>query len=482
VGVKSFTRYFFIFAGMVNLEQVRQELARRNLIDFITYTMPTYERKWFHEYTAKKITDWAKGNGKPRLMVFMPPQHGKSQLSTRHAPAWVLGNDPSKKVAIAAYNAGLASRFNRDVQRIIDSPEYKSLYPECKLPAPGIDSGNHARNNTEFEIINKGGSLISVGVGGGLTGRQVDVMIIDDVYKDAQEAWSTVQRANVSEWYGSVVETRLNNDSKVLIVFTRWHEDDLGGELLAKEPDKWDVVKFPALATNPANQIDPRNVGDALWPEKHSREKIEGIRARNPIVFENLYQQDPQPAQGLLYSPFKTYKKDLLPVGVNQMYCDSADTGSDYTCAIYYTEYEGLKYVTDVVYSQDKVEITEPLLASALIANQTNQATIEANAGGRIFARNVERVYRTNGGTSCTFKTFTQRDNKEARINANASLVNELILMPENWHDRWPLFYQHVTRFNAVMKKNTHDDCADALTGIVERTTKYSGTYATART
>ena len=466
------------------LEDVINELSRRDLMRFIERTMPKYSAQWFHRHTCQKIENWINGEGKPRLMIFIPPQHGKSQISTRHTPAWILGNKPDTKVAIAAYNGTVASKFNRDVQRIIEQDQYRQIFPEIKIPAAGVPSGNYVRNNTEFELVGEIGGLVSVGVGGGLTSRQVDVMIIDDVYKDAKEAWSPIVRQSVSEWYSTVVETRLHNDSKVLIVFTRWHENDLGGELLKSQPDDWEVVKFPAIKFDEVNPDDPREYGEALWEGKHGAKKLLDIKKRNRTTFDALYQQEPKAKEGLLYGEFQTYAEmpELKGAYRIEVYCDSADTGSDYLCSILYTTYMGKHYVQDIVYVQDGVEITEKILAKQFIDGGAQLAQIEANAGGRIFARNVERVYKNEGGKKCVFKAFHQTENKEARIYSNAASVTENILMPVGWHMKFPVFYEHVTSFSAIFKKNKHDDCADALTGVVERSAKHTGQYYTAST
>jgi predicted phage terminase large subunit-like protein len=323
--------------------------------------------------------------------------------------------------------------------------------PEKTLPdRRNSDSSGYVRNNHEFEIKDSRGSLVSVGVGGGLTSRQIDIMILDDVYKDAKEAWSPVQRANVSEWYSTVVETRLHNESKVLIVFTRWHENDLGGELLRAEPEKWDVLKLPAIKQNKDNSEDKRNIGQALWPERHSLEKLLEIQSKKPTTFENLYQQDPQPQKGMLYSEFKTYNSDGL-IKVKEankstrveMYCDVADGGGDYLCSVVYLKTGESHFVLDVIYSLDGTETTERQVADQLLKTECNQATFESNNAGKIFGRNVKRIYHELGGKKCAFSYFTQRDNKESRIFSNAHTVNSQIIMPDDWFARYPKFYLH---------------------------------------
>jgi len=463
-----------------DIEGATNEMARRNLNFFIEKTMPSYESQWFHNVICRNIEDWFSGKGKDKLMVFLPPQHGKSQISTRHAPAWILGKEPNCKVGVAAYNSTVASKFNRDVQRIMDEDEYKQIF-DTRLPSP-MDA-NLSRNNHEFDLVKSRGSLVSVGVGGGLTSRQIDVMIIDDVYKDAKEAWSPVQRDNVMEWYRTVVETRLNNGSKVLIVFTRWHEEDLAGKLLEEQPKQWDVVKIPAIKVNDLDPNDPREIGEALWPDKHSIKKLRDIERRDTTTFENLFQQDPQPTKGLLYGPnFKTWSQADLKgeesfKGISEMYCDVADGGGDYLCAVFYDKTPDLIYITDIVYTKEGTEFSEQILAEAILRNKTQTAYFESNAGGKIYSRNVNKIYKSIKGNLARFIAFYQSKNKESRIFTNSATVVNKLVMPSNWAVKHPIFYHDVTRFEKEFKKNKNDDGPDALTGVVEKALSESGNY-----
>lgn len=264
----------------------------------------------------------------------MPPQHGKSELCSRRMPAKILGDDPNKRIAVVAYNHTFSSKFNRDIQRVIDSKEYRELYPETTLSGRNVRSdakGSWLRNNDEFEIVGKKGSLISVGVGGGLTGNKVDVAIIDDPYKDAQQANSEAYKRQLFEWWDSVLETRLHNDSQICLTFTRWRHDDIAGRLLKLEKEgktgqKWFVVKFPALKEGGKNSYDKRRIGQALWPKHLTAAKLKERKAKNPTAFEALYQQNPTPKTGnvIKIDQLKTYELNQLPEGVNHCYIDTA--------------------------------------------------------------------------------------------------------------------------------------------------------------
>ena len=210
--------------------------ARTDLLPFTRATMPTFDPAEFHVRYYHVLTLFAEGKIK-KLMVFMPPQHGKSEGSTRRLPAYMLGRNPDNKIAVVSYSAPKARKFNREIQRIIDTPEYAEIFPETRLNSSNITTvaGAWLRNADECEIVGHRGGFKTVGVGGPLTGEPVDTLIMDDIYKDAKTAWSAVVREAIEDWYDTVAETRLHNNSQQLIVFTRWHEKDLAGRLLEQQ-------------------------------------------------------------------------------------------------------------------------------------------------------------------------------------------------------------------------------------------------------
>ncbi len=271
--------------------------------------------QWFHALIADELQRVYQREI-TRLMLFVPPQHGKSEISTRSYPAWVLGKDPDRKIVVASYSATLASSFNRDIQRRMDDEPYYRLFPATRLNATNVVTvakGVALRNSEIFEVVGRRGFVKTVGVGGSLTGTPVDDGIIDDPIKDRQDAQSLTIRENLWNWYTDVFETRLHNHSAQVLIQTRWHEDDLGGRLLARDgilspenPTGWRVVSFPALRTEDINDFDPRPLGQALWPERHSQAKIEKIRDENPVTFNSLYQQDPKPSlEALVFGDWK---------------------------------------------------------------------------------------------------------------------------------------------------------------------------------
>ncbi|WP_346320778.1 phage terminase large subunit [Chitinophaga sp. YIM B06452] len=450
---------------MLNIYEV--ELARRNFLDYGSLMTPKWEDTWFHESYYKVLSLFAEGKIK-KLMVFVPPQHGKSQGSTRLLPGYVLGKDPNRRIAVVSYSAPKARKFNREIQRLIDSPEYRQIFPETTLAGKmSVEAeGTWIRTLDEFEVVGKEGGVKTVGVGGPLTGDPVDMLILDDIYKDQKLAWSPTIRENIADWYDTVGDSRLHNDSQVLIVFTRWHEQDLAGRLLSLEND-WHVVKYPALKVGPPTKEDPRKEGEPLWPSRHSKEKLEKSRRRNAHVFDSLYQQDPKPREGLLYKDLKQYRELPPEAREIKMVIDTADTGSDYLCGIVYSPTPSGYYVRDVIYTTEGMEVTEGQTATIVTKHQVAKTKIESNNGGRGFARNVERICRAMGNRRSAFEWYHQTNNKEVRIFTAAAEVQNMIYFPAGWDLMWPEFYSAVTGYLAK-GKNANDDAPDTLTMIIE--------------
>lgn len=288
---------------LVDPKKARIELSKRHFRDFISYTKPDYEFNWHHEALCAKMDAFAKGIIR-KLMVFMPPQHGKSQLTTRHFPAYLLGVRPRTKIVVCSYSATLAQSFNRDIQRIIDDIPYHEVFPETILSESNVTTnahGNFLRNADIFETVGHRGFVKTVGVGGSLTGTPIDVGIIDDPFKDREEAMSIRIRDKVFSWFTDVFRTRLHNESQELLIMTRWDEDDLAGRILRVEND-WEVVTLQAIKEREVPG-DPRQIGEALWPSRHSLQRILSIKETSPFTFSSLYQQEPKPSSEALVLP-----------------------------------------------------------------------------------------------------------------------------------------------------------------------------------
>ncbi len=474
-------------ASRLTRARLRAELARRHFGDFAAAVQPaTLESGAFHGAYYRILEHFARGDIR-RLIVSMPPQHGKSLGASIMLPAFLLGLNPDLRIAVASYNAALASRFNRRVQRLIESPEYAAVFPATRIKGAAGRSGS-VRTASEVEIVGREGSLVTVGREGTLTGRPVDIFILDDLYKDAMEANSPVVRDNCWEWYTSVVKSRLHNASQELVVFTRWHEDDLIGRIATKTPVEeltswsqlvpggrtggWLHLRLEAVKESPPSEIDPRAPDEALWPARHSTELLDEKRRLDPQTFNALYQGRPSSKEGLLYGEsIVTYTSLPAEIVKRGNYTDTADAGGDYLCSVCYAVgADGKIYVTDVVYSGEGMEVTEKLVAEMLVCSGTRAALIESNNGGRGFARALARL-----APGVRIEWFHQGANKEARILSNSAAVAHNIRMPEDWARRWEEFHRHVTTYRRTLHANRLHDAPDVLTGIVETELPASG-------
>lgn len=425
------------------------------------------------------------------------PTHN-SQGSSRHLPAFMLGNFPDTKMIICSYAATIAKDFNRDVQRLIDSDKYRGLFPEIILNGSNVVTvaNNYLRNSDVFEIVNHTGSLRVVGRGGALTSKTADVMIFDDLYKDSQEANSPQIRQGAWDWYTKVARTRLHNDSQQLIVFTRWHPDDIIGKIIESEDvvvirswsdiDKvpfggWALVNFEAIKMGAPTEIDPREPGEPLWPERHSLDKLEGIRAIDAVGFQCLFQGDPGSAEGKLYQPFKYWveKADWGQYVRSGCYVDVADEGDDYLFAATYDIYKSenkiwnehnkrfepllFALITDIIFTDESTEVTTVTVPRLINTNGAQKVWVESNNGGSQFEKTIKKKVRA------LTVPFYQGTNKESRVVTNAPFVNQHIIMPLGWESRYPKFYNHLTNFLRKFDANEHDDDADGLTGIYEK-------------
>lgn len=350
------------------LKEKKKRLARVNMVDFVEYTFENYDTQYFHKIICEYLDKLLKGDIK-KLMVFVPPQHGKSQLSSRHFPAFILGRDPNTKIGICSYSADLSSTFNRACQSIIQDPKYKELFPDTIIDAKGIETTrNYQKNSGIFETIGKTGFVKTVGVGGSLTGTPLDIGIIDDPFKDRAGANSQTTREATWQWYEDVFKTRLHNDSKILMLYTRWHEDDLAGRILdpnnpnydEEEAKEWTVLCMSALkeetkALPMAIDIDDgREIDDALWESRHSAENHIRRRRTNPSSFASLYQQRPSAQEGnkILREWFIIKQESELPFNMRtaiwDFYVDGAFTDkshNDETGLMSCTLHDGTLYI-----------------------------------------------------------------------------------------------------------------------------------------
>lgn len=481
-----------------NPAEIVREAARRRLINFARYMQPDLVLEPFHVVYYTVLDMFAHGKIK-KLIIQQPPQHGKSEGSSRKLPAFMEGLNPDLKICIGSYAATIARDFNRDVQRIIDTDEYRQLFPATFLNGSKVVtmSNTYLRNSDVIEMVGRKGSLRVVGRGGSLTSKTVDVSILDDVYKDYAEGNSPIVRNAAWKWYTTVVRTRLHNDSQELIVFTRWHDDDLIGRL-EKSGEQiidancwgdfdnipagaWVRINFEALKTGAPTELDPRPAGAPLWQSRHSKEKLEAQRALDPVQFNCLYQGNPSSAEGRLYQSFKTWadKSEWGQYIRTGCYVDVADSGDDYLCAISYDIYksdnqawneqkkrfEPILYalITDIEMTDESTDVTTVTVPALINRNGVQKVWVESNNGGSQFEKTISRKVRalTTG--------FYQNGNKESRVITAAAMVNQQIIFPFGWESRFPKVFEHVSGFLRNFGANAHDDIEDCITGIYEK-------------
>jgi predicted phage terminase large subunit-like protein len=275
-------------------ELAARELAKRNLLPFIVRHKPDYIPGWVHKDICTRLEKFAEDveAGKaPRLMLQMPPRHGKSEIASVNFPAWYLGRNPKHEIISATYAGSLALGFSRKVRALLRDDLYKTAFKTR------LDPDNQ---NAEGWMTSKGGGYIPAGVGGPITGKGAHILIIDDPIKNAEEAESETSRASIKAWYQTTAYTRLAPGGGVLIIQTRWHDDDLSGWLEAlgekDEGDKWDIVCYPAEAIKNEKY---RRKGEALHEARYPHEALMRIKkAVGPRTWQALYQQDPASEDG----------------------------------------------------------------------------------------------------------------------------------------------------------------------------------------
>lgn len=460
-------------AKATRLLELERELYRRDAIArfpvFLDYSTPTYSRQWFHTLIAEKCQQLLDGTlGTSKLMLFVPPQHGKSEIVSRKFPAWALGVNPLLKIVGTSYSADLAQQFSRSIQRTIDSSEYGEVFPNTFLNSMRVTNDakrGWLRNVDIFETVGYGGFYKAVGVGGSLTGTPVDIGIIDDPIKDAVEASSQTYRDRLWDWYTDVFLTRLHNNSKILLIQTRWHSDDLAGRLLEREREDWTVITIPAIREDMELAEDPREIGEALWEDKHSKERLLGIEKRSPRTFAALYQQRPSIEGGnivkrdwfghISLQEFSRIRNgEPIVFFIDTAYTDK--TANDPTGVIATCKVGNDLYITHA----EKVLMKFPDLIRWLPKYcqqhgyaRSSSIRIEPKANGISVIDQLKEVTELN-----ITRTPTPKESKETRLNAASPTVEcgRVILVNGAWNEG---FIEEVCGFPT----KPHDEFVDLL-------------------
>ena len=308
----------------LKLEALQREAARRRLLPFIQRFNPQYKAGWVHKDICQRLERFSAdvaAQKSPRLMLLMPPRHGKSEIASRNFPAWHLGQYPDHELIACSYNVALAMTFSRKVKEVFNDPNYHTVFDARLNP--------DFQANEEWGLAGQRGGYVAAGVGGGITGKGAHILLIDDPIKNAEEADSADTREKLWDWYGSTAYTRLAPGGGVLVIQTWWHDDDLAGRLqvaMAEDPDadQFELVKYPAVAeadeylnadtdlieydVSEEAQAEGRyslirRKGDPLHPERYDLVKLNRIRKTIPNRFwAALYQQNPVPDDGSYFT------------------------------------------------------------------------------------------------------------------------------------------------------------------------------------
>lgn len=308
-------------------ELAQRELARRHLLAFVLRYEPQYKVGWVHKMIAAELMAFSLQvvrEESPRLMITMPPRHGKSLLASQYWPAWHLGNYPHHEFINTSYAQSLQMDFSRKIQELVKSSDYHLLFGNL-----GVTKKNEAIERWSlFDYDEKrrtGGGILAAGIGGPISGRGAHIFLIDDPVKNREEAESATLRETAKSWYSSTAYTRLAPGAGIVIIQTRWHDDDLSGHLLAEmriaekemaaangvwpdDADRWRTIDFPAIATTNEKY---RHIGEPLHPERYDLLALRKIkRTLAPRDWAALYQQNPQVDEGAYFQKkyFRYYK------------------------------------------------------------------------------------------------------------------------------------------------------------------------------
>jgi len=407
--------------------------------------MPVYKNARHLSLLAEKLEAVERGDIK-RLMVFMHPRSGKSEICSIRFPAWYLGRNPQAQVIGCSYAEGLAYSFSYAIRETILAMSYQRLWQY------GLDTSGAVRWQLA-EKENKRASYIAAGVGGGITGEGADLLIIDDPVKNAEEAESQTYRDKTWDWYRTVARTRLQPDASVVLIMTRWHKDDLAGRLLqlaAQDPhaDQWKVLHFKSIED-----------GRALWPERYPLDVLENIRASiGSRAFESLYQGEPTVAEGqIIKREWWQYYK-VRPEFKRTIHSwDTAfksKSSNDYSVCTVWGETDSGFYLVEVLRQRLEFPELKRFVTAAYDRDKPTAVLIEDEASGQSLIQELKR------NTYIPLVPVKADKDKVVRVNAVTPLIEAgRVCLPE--YASW--LYDYVEELSAF-PTGEYDDQVDSTT------------------
>lgn len=455
--------------------------ARQSLMGFTLYTNPRYETGWFNELLSAELDQFLVDveDGKmPRLMIFAPPRSGKSELASRRFPAMVLGKHPEWHVISCSYSSTLAERMSRDTQRIIQSKRYSEVYENTRMG--GVRSP--ATKTDEFwELLNSNGELHygsyrAAGVNGGITGQGMNIGIIDDPAKDYKTASSPTYQEAVIDWYDTTFFTRADPKiNGIIIILTRWHKNDLAGQLLKKAEEggeQWRVVSFPMEAEKEeVHELNGkkyllRKPGEILFPERMPQEFVEKCKQRGSLVWNALYQQRPTAkGGGLIKSEWFGEYRELPPLKWRAVYGDTAQKTKEVNDFSVFEHWglgvDGYMYLIDMI--RGKWEADELKRRAIAFWNSCKQIkngslrhmAIEDKASGTGLIQSIRK------DALCPVKAIQRDKDKYTRLMDTQGFI-------ESGYCKLPTDKPFINDFLVEMEAinpefNTHDDQLDPM-------------------
>ena len=445
----------YLLAKLKLKQREKESLVKGDFLEFVKHMWPEFVEGYHHKIIAEKFNKLARGEIK-RLIVNMPPRHTKSEFASNYLPAWMIGKNPNLKIIQTTHTAELAVRFGRKAKNLIDSPEYQEVF-QTRLQE---DSKAAGRWETEG-----GGEYFAAGVGGAITGRGADLLIIDDPHKE-QDAMSKEGFDKAYEWYTSGPRQRLQPGGSIVVVMTRWSTKDLTGCLLHGQKevkgDQWELVEFPAILPS----------GLPVWPEYWKLDELEKVEATLPIAKWNAqWMQAPTAEEGAIIKRewWQDWPHDRPPA--TEFIIQSYDTAflkketADYSAITtwgMFRDDENQMHVILLDAEKDRFEFPElrRVAHESYLFWRPQMVLIEAKASGIPLTHELSRM-----GIPVVNYTPSKGNDKHVRVNTVAPFFES----GRVWAPMHKQYAQEVIEECAAFPNGSHDDYVDSMTQAIMR-------------